>query len=120
MQRVTEMFDKTNGVQLRHFIISFSPEETRSASIVNDIACMIVPYLGREYQTGFAVHEDTTHLHIHIVCNAISYLDGHRYRGTKKEFYDFICHCNQILRMFRMGNLRYVSNKQNSSYITTN
>jgi hypothetical protein len=120
MQRVTEMFDKTNGVQLRHFIISFSPEETRSASIVNDIACMIVPYLGREYQTVFAVHEDTTHLHIHIVCNAISYLDGHRYRGSKKEFYDFICHCNQILRMFRMGNLRYVSNKQNSSYIITN
>ena len=31
--------------------------------------------------------------------------------GTKKEFYDFKCYCNNILHMFGMGNLRYVSNK---------
>lgn len=111
MQRVIEQFGKSNGVQLRHFIISFSPEETTDASVVNKIACLIIPYLGREYQTLFAVHEDTSHLHIHIVCNAISYIDGHRYRGTKQEFYGFKCYCNAILHRFRIGNLRYISNK---------
>ena len=113
MAQISTQYGKTNGVHLRHFILSFSPDEVQDASIVNKIARMIVPYLGREYQTVFAVHEDTPHLHIHIVCNAISYIDGHRYYGTRREFNGFKSYCKCILGKFGIGDLRYVSNKQN-------
>ena len=108
MELLTARYGKTNGVQLRHFIISFAPDELREASVVNKIARMIVPYLGSRYQTVFAVHEDKPHLHIHIVCNAISYVDGKRYRGTRKEFYDLLSYCNGVLRRFGVGGVRCV------------
>lgn len=41
------------------------------------------------YQIVYAVHEDAAHLHIHFVMNMISYLDGKRYAGKKKDFYDY-------------------------------
>ena len=38
----------------------------------------------------YAVHENPANPHIHIVMNSVSYVDGHRYYGTKKEHYDLM------------------------------
>ena len=108
MAQISTQYGKTNGVHLRHFILSFSPDEVQDASIVNKIARMIVPYLGREYQTVFAVHEDAPHLHIHIVCNAISYIDGHRYRGGIGDYNRLYYYIRSVLKAFRIYNFHDV------------
>lgn len=36
--------------------------------------------IGQEYQIAFALHEDTDYPHLHFVFNAVSFIDGHRYR----------------------------------------
>ena len=81
MDAVAAGYGKTNGVQIRHLILSFAPWELTSpaiaAAVANDIAC----YLGQQYQTVWAVHQDTPHLHIHIAFNPVSMIDGTRYRG---------------------------------------
>ena len=82
-----------------------------SPRVVAAIACEIIPYLGREYQVVFAVHEDKPHLHIHIVSNAISYIDGHRYYGTRQEFNGFKAHIKQVLRRYGIQTLQHVPNR---------
>lgn len=90
MNSVAMHFKKESGVQLRHFVLSFSPEELDDPIIVYQIAYSIATFIGQEYQVIFAVHENTPNLHIHFMFNSISYVDGHRYYGKKKDYYQLV------------------------------
>ena len=68
-------------------------------------------YLGKEYQAIYAVHENTESLHIHIVMNSVSYIDGHRYRGTKAEHYEFMDFLRNVLIYYGITKLQYISSK---------
>ena len=56
MDVVAVQFGKTNGVQLRHFIFSFDKYCQVSPQQVEQIAQSLAYFLGRKYQTVFAVH----------------------------------------------------------------
>ena len=110
MDIVAERFNKNTGVRVRHFILSFHPYEVSAPEVTNAIGKQIIRYIGKEYQAVYAVHEDTENLHIHIVMNAVSYVDGHRYRGTRGEFNAFKSYINKILRMHGIyDGVHYVS-----------
>ena len=111
MAAISERYGKSSGVQLRHFIISFSPGEVKNMDTVNEIAKEAVLFLGREYQTVYAVHENADHPHIHIVTNSVSYVDGHRYYGTRKEFKQFMSALSGIMRRHGVASLTYSSNR---------
>ena len=49
------------------------------------IASMIAHEIGQRYQCIYAVHEDTYHTHFHFAFNPVSFVDGHKYSGTKEE-----------------------------------
>ena len=87
MMDTSAQFGKTTGVQLRHFILSFSPEELD------------------------AVHEDGANLHIHLMFNSVSYLDGHRYYGRREEFYSLFNWLKALLRRYGIYYLVYVPNR---------
>ena len=110
MDDVAKRFYKTKGVQLRHFIVSFSENEKVTPRKANDIAIAAASFFKHEYQVVFAVHENTANPHIHIFINSISYVDGHRYGGTRKEFYEFFNYLRNILKYyFGVYFLQYVS-----------
>ena len=111
MEQTAISFNKNKGVKLRHFVIAFESYEVKDPLTAFQIAYRIAKYLGREYQTVFSVHEDTSQLHIHIVINSVSYIDGHRYRGTREEFYALRKYIDNILKHYGIGEIRYVSNK---------
>ncbi|MBR3870280.1 MAG: relaxase/mobilization nuclease domain-containing protein [Clostridia bacterium] len=111
MKQISAQFKKGNGVQIRHFIISFEPYELSNPLIVNEIAMHVILYLGKEYQVIYAVHENTESLHIHIVMNSVSYIDGHRYRGTRAEHYEFMSFLRKVLNHYGIHKLQYVSSK---------
>lgn len=108
MALVAEQSGKSNGVQLRHWILSFAPWEVNNPKIVNEIAQQITARVGAEYQTLYAVHEDRPHLHIHFVCNSVSYIDGHRYYGTHREFWQFKNMIANVLKTHDIFELKYV------------
>ncbi len=58
MALVSEQFEKKDGVQLRHFVVSFAPWETRDPEVVNKIAQQAAMFVGQTYQVLYAVHED--------------------------------------------------------------
>lgn len=90
MQDTAASFGKENGVQLRHFVVSFDRSEVSSPVVANQIAYEFMCYIAQRYQVVYAVHEDAEQLHFHIVFNSVSYVTGQRYRGTKWEHYGLL------------------------------
>lgn len=109
MDDVAEKFDKTSGVQLRHYILSFDPTEVRDPCLAFVISCHFMDYFAQKYQVIFAVHENTANLHTHFIVHSVSYLDGGKFRGTKADHYEMMQTLRHILKYFGLKELRYVS-----------
>ncbi len=108
MLLVADRWGKTTGIQLHHFILSFSPAELSDPTILNEIAKAASIFLAQDYQVVFAVHENKPHLHAHIVINAVSYKTGRKYHGSKAEFYRFVNHINLTLQRYNLPHLHYI------------
>ena len=90
MHAVSQHFRKDYGIRLRHFILSFYPQETPQIHMAQKIAAQICSYIGKRYQIVYALHEDTAMLHLHFVFNSVSYVDGFKYHGSKEDYYTLL------------------------------
>ena len=97
MHDVAAVYGKDSGLRLRHSVLSFAPNENISAAEAAEIAQEAIDFYGDNYQIVSAVHEDTDDIHIHIVMNKISFVDGSRYRGKKSDYYQYQKHLKSIL-----------------------
>ena len=98
MEVVANAFGKNKGRRLVHEEINFDPE--REGYITPDIARRIVqeilPYFGEKYQQLATIHEDRNHLHVHIMRSCVNFNDGSKYRGSRKDHYDYMKHLNKV------------------------
>lgn len=111
MDAVARHYGKVRGVQLRHFILAFYPQEISNPQIAFQIGQDLLAYIGQEYQAIFAVHENTGNPHIHLMLNSISHTDGHRYYGTKRDYYTLLNCIKEVLRSYGIHKLMAVSPK---------
>lgn len=123
MQSVARVYEKDQGVRLRHIILSFSPAEldkTCDADVdsANKIAWEIMGYYSRNYQILACVHTNKKHLHIHFIMNMVSYLDGKKYPGDKRDFYRFQSYVKAVLIPYGIRSLRIRTQKQRPSQST--
>lgn len=100
MQSVAHAYHKEDGLKLRHTILSFDAQDQVSIQAVKKIAKQVMDFYADDYQILAAIHENTSHPHIHFVMNTVSYRDGHKYQGTKKEYYDYIKHVKNVTRQY--------------------
>lgn len=100
MKGVNRAYHKDKGTRLRHSVLSFSPNEGVTLHQVKDVARQAIRYYQNDYQILAAVHDDREHLHIHFVMNTVSYRDGSKYGGKKKDYYGFHKHLNDILHHY--------------------
>ena len=112
METFAKLGNKDTGSRLRHFEISFAPNHLRDPEIALQIAKECAKYYGDNHQIVYAVHTDKHHVHAHFVMNPVRYTDGKKYRGTKKDLYDFQAHGTKVLHEagFRES-LQFVSEK---------
>lgn len=102
---VSEFYKKNSRTRLIHFVLCFRPEDLYLPNMASMIGDEISNFIGQEYQVVYALHEDTICPHIHFVFNAISHVDGHRYRGQHHDR-DNILYCIQsILSSYGIGRL---------------
>lgn len=89
MKYVADYYMKTKGQKIYHFVISF--HRYSEYWVTNEIAYRIVSniFCVLPYQSVFAVHEDTDNIHVHVVMNAVSYMDGSKFENNR-EVYDSI------------------------------
>lgn len=97
MLYVANHFNKNKGKRLRHSMLSFSKGERVSPEIANNYALGIIQYYADEYQIVYAVHNNTDEVHIHFVMNQVSYKDGYKYTGQKKDYYGFKKYIESII-----------------------
>ena len=100
MNTLAKLYNKDEGVRLRHSIISFDTNDNISPAQASEIGEKAIRFFGDQHQILYSVHEDAAHVHIHIVMNQVSYIDGHKYQGTKKEHYDFINYMKGVVRPY--------------------
>lgn len=86
-----QRYDKLDGRQGYHFVISFSPDEDVSDKQAMNMAKEFVDkYLKDEYDYVCAVHNDTGHKHFHIVFNSVNSKTGLKYRYEKGDWEKYI------------------------------
>ena len=89
MAMVKSAYHKTGGVQLKHFIISFSTVEFDLLDFdgLLGLGYQVGQHF-REYQMVYAIHMETHHVHLHFVMNTVSFLDGHKFSDGLVPFYE--------------------------------
>ena len=83
-KKVKKIHHKTDGVQIKHIIVSFreEPQIPRKKLIKNIMKTAGI--FGDKFQTVYALHENTANWHIHFAVNSVGY-DGEKINLTKKE-----------------------------------
>lgn len=71
-----KMWNKMDGRQYLHHIISFPPNEKITPEQVLEFGKEFVDSVFSDNQALIAVHQDKEHIHIHIVVNTVSFVDG--------------------------------------------
>ena len=87
MQFVKRVFYQTDSLQLKHFFITFSHEEAMYIDFNEMISLAFeAAKLFGEYQMVYGLHLDGSHVHVHVVMNTTSFMDGHQYNGGLSGF----------------------------------
>ena len=86
MRHTKEQFGKTDKRQGYHMVISFVEEEVDVQTAFEVIGRFVKEYLGDGYEAVYAVHNNTEHIHGHIIYNSVSYRDGKKYRYKKGDW----------------------------------
>ncbi|MBQ8230915.1 MAG: relaxase/mobilization nuclease domain-containing protein [Lachnospiraceae bacterium] len=80
MKFVKEAFYQTDALQLKHFFITLDHSET---TYIDDAELLQLGFVAgqvfQEYQMVYGIHYDGSHIHLHLVMNTTSFLDGHQY-----------------------------------------
>ncbi len=83
-------YGKMDGRQGYHFVISFAPGETDTATAYDVIREFCEQYLGDNYDYVFAIHNDKEHVHGHIIFNSVSRMTGYKYHYKKGDWEKYI------------------------------
>lgn len=79
-------FGKLDKRQGYHFIISFEEEEVTEETAFALVGEFVKEYLGADYEAVYAIHNDTDHIHGHIIFNSVRCTDGYKYDCPKGEW----------------------------------
>jgi len=90
MKQTKEKFGKTDKRQGYHLIISFEEGKVDARTAFEVIGKIAKEYLGEAYEAVYAVHDNTDHIHGHILFNSVSFLTGKKYRYEKGDWARYI------------------------------
>ena len=92
-------FDKEDGIQARHMVMSFDVNDDVTVELAKQIGDELLQHkLFENFQVVYAVHKDKDHIHCHLVTNSVSYEDGRKLHNTKKDLERMKQLTNQMCR----------------------
>ena len=86
MLSVKRKYGKTDKRQGYHFIISFKKQEVRPETAMEITQRFVEKYFGDDFQCLYATHDNTEHVHSHILFNSVSWRTGRKYRYEKGDW----------------------------------
>jgi hypothetical protein len=86
MKKTKEKFGKVDGRQGYHLIISFEEGEVDAQKAFEIMGNFAKEYLGDGYEAVYTVHDNTDHIHGHILFNSVNFQTGMKYRYEKGDW----------------------------------
>jgi hypothetical protein len=86
MRQTKEHFGKTDKRQGYHIILSFAEGEVDAAAAFKITGKFAREYLGSGYEALYTVHDNTDHIHAHIIFNSVSFCTGNKYHYKKGDW----------------------------------
>ena len=83
--REKRLWGKDTGRMYAHNIISFHKDEIVTPEVCMSIGRAFADQFFAEHQNLIGVHQDKHHLHIHIITNSVSFVDGRKLHQTKRD-----------------------------------
>ncbi len=90
MMSTKRIFMKQDKRQGYHFIISFKEDEVNPDVAFEITEKFVKEYMGERYEAVYVVHDNTDHIHSHIIMNSVSFVDGKKYRYEKGDWEKYI------------------------------
>lgn len=84
-KRIKDLWDKDSGRMYGHYILSFAPDEKITYKECLEFAKELMKQIYPNHQITFAVHKDKDTIHCHMIINSVSFLDGNKFRQSKKD-----------------------------------
>lgn len=84
MQTTKGMFEKEDGRQYKHYIQSFSPNETTSEK-AHEIGKEWAERNFKGHEVFIATHTDKNHTHNHFIVNTVNFENGKKFHEMKKD-----------------------------------
>lgn len=111
------LYEKENGRQGYHFIISFEKGQTDEATAFSVMKEWCETYFGENYDYAFSIHNDRDHMHGHIVFNSVSRETGYKYRYENGDWEKFIQPItDRICEKYGLPKLTYEKSNIRKSY----
>ncbi|PTI35383.1 protein rlx [Mammaliicoccus vitulinus] len=113
-----EMYGKTDGNQGHVVIQSFKPGEVTPEQC-NQLGLELAEKIAPNHQVAVYTHNDTEHVHNHIVINSIDLETGKKFNNNKKALHDIrqandeVCQSHNLSIPEEKAKLRYTQAEQN-------
>lgn len=86
MMDTKKEFGKVDKRQGYHLILSFKEGEVSPDDAYEITQKFVKEYLGQLYEAVYCIHDNTDHVHSHIIFNSVSFVDGRKYRYEKGDW----------------------------------
>lgn len=110
-------FGKLDKRQGYHIILSFKEGEADPDMAFEIAEKFVKEYLGSLYETVYCVHDNTDHVHAHIIYNSVSFVDGRKYRYEKGDWErDIQPITNRLCEEYGLSTIDIGSEKEEKDY----
>ncbi len=93
-----KIWNKLGGRLYNHNVISFHKDENITPEEALEFGKEFAEKWFPDHQSVIAVHKDREHVHIHIVTNTVSYVDGRKLHNSRKDLQRMKDFTNQMCK----------------------
>lgn len=105
-------FDKEDGIQARHMVMSFDVNDDVTVESAKQIGDELLQHkLFENFQVVYAVHKDKDHVHIHFCINSVNLENGKRWHQTSADLKSLKLRSNDLCRKYNLSEIELNQDK---------
>src|SRR5699024_1847225 len=83
-KKTKDLKSKNEGIKANHVIQSYTPDDVTPEK-ANQVGLELAKKLAPNHEVAVYTHDDTNHVHNHIVINSVNFETGKKYQAHGKE-----------------------------------
>lgn len=102
MQQTKVYYNKMNGRQYKHYVLSFANNEIKVDDAKNYAKKLAQKCFGNRFEVAVGLHVNSAgkKIHAHIVVNSVSFIDGRKLHFSKNDLENFKLINDQIAKKY--------------------